>query len=324
MFSQIMRKLNFYSFHKGIAKHRFDHNNSIALEYELSTQFQVTRHEFNGNDQFIFNGILINHGSIVIFEYDDSKKFKIYDFGDHPSLTVQLCKSPNFAGAVIGQYNPQYWDSIVTDPELRKNIVGGPYPDTVWQLGTNYDVVQEARTAMELDNRLYWRGSLYNIGVPERYLGVRRALELLPTHMSNAELHFGAGPLPFDQYLQESFNFRLALSIGGGGGALCGDLCFRDIEMFAIGIPLLRPQLIVENSEPLIPNFHYVSVDADFDDNYRYTNPEELSQRIAHRYRNVISDLEFLDYVKNNAKNWYENNISYPKITYNIIKLLQL
>jgi hypothetical protein len=38
----------------------------------------------------------------------------------------------------------------------------------------------------------------------------------------------------------------------------------------------------------------------------------------------VIEDTEFLEFVKNNAKKWYENNISYPKITYNIIKLLNL
>ena len=116
----------------------------------------------------------------------------------------------------------------------------------------------------------------------------------------------------------------MAFSIGGGGGALCGDLCFRDIEMFGLGVPLMRPKLVVENSEPLIPDFHYVAIDAEFDAEYRYDNPEELSRRIATRYREVIDDTKFLEFVKNNAKKWYENNISYPKITYNIIKLLGL
>lgn len=319
-----MTKINLYTFHKGIAEHRFDHNNSIALEQELLSQFEVIRHEYVGNGHFIYQGIPINHGSIVIFEYDDTKQFKIYDFGDHPSLTVKLCNTANFRGAVIGQYNPKYWDTIVTDPNIRKTIVGGPYPDTVWQLGTNYDAVQEARNLMSLDKRLYWRGSLYNQGVPDRYLGVRKALELLPNNLLESELYFGAGPLPFDQYLHESFQFRMAFSIGGGGGALCGDLCFRDIEMFGLGIPLMRPKLVVENSEPLIPDFHYVAVDAEFDPEYRYANTEELSRRIATRYREVIDDLEFLDFVKNNAKTWYENNITYPKITYNILKALDI
>ena len=261
--------------------------------------------------------------SILIFEDVEHGTFRTYDFGDHPTLTVELSRSPRFVGAVIGQYNPAYWDTIVS-PSIRPYVVGGPYPDTVWQLGENYDVIQSGRSAMTLDKRLYWRGSLYASGVEPRYLGVRKALELLPTNLNSDELYFGAGPLEFNQYLQEAFRFRLAFSIGGGGGALCGDLCFRDIEMFGLGVPLMRPKLVVENSEPLIPDFHYVSVDAEFDPEYRYSNPEELSQRIAKRYHEVIDDTEFLEFVKNNAKNWYENNISYPKITYNIIKLLGL
>jgi hypothetical protein len=318
-------KFNLYSFHKGIADHRFDHNNTIALINALTEKgYEINHLEYSGSDGFVYHGVTINQGSILIFEDAEHGTFKTYDFGDHPSLTVALSKSRKFVGAVIGQYNSAYWDSLITEQAIRDNIVGGPYPDSVWQLGINYDAVQEARSTMTLDKRLYWRGSLYASGVEPRYLGVRKALELLPNNLSESELYFGKGPLAFEQYLQESFQFRLALSIGGGGGALCGDLCFRDIEMFGLGIPLMRPKLIVENSEPLIPNFHYVAVDAEFDPEYRYANPEELSKRIANRYREVINDIEFLEFVKNNAKNWYENNISYPKITYNIIKLLNL
>ena len=317
-------KITVYSFHKGIAEYRFDHNNTIALCNELiKNGYNVIRYEYSGDGTFNYHGVIIDHGSILIFELEDGT-FKTYDFGDHPSLTVELSKNSKFAGASIGQYNAAYWDTIVTDPELRKNVVPGPYPDTVWQLGSNYDQIQKHRESILLDKRLFWRGSLYNQGVPDRYLGVRKALELLPSHLTSNELYFGANPISFDQYLQESFQFRLAFSIGGGGGALCGDLCFRDIEMFGLGIPLLRPRLIVENFEPLLPDFHYIAVDAEFDAEYRYANPNILSQKIASRYREVIDDLEYLEFIKNNAKNWYENNMSYPKITYNIIKLLNL
>ena len=65
-----MTKINLYTFHKGIDEHRFDHNNSIALEQELLRQFDVIRHEYVGDGHFIYQGIPIDHGSIVIFEYD--------------------------------------------------------------------------------------------------------------------------------------------------------------------------------------------------------------------------------------------------------------
>lgn len=319
-----MTKIKLHSFHKGIATHRFDHNNTIGIVNELHIRgYDVEWNEHAGDGNTVYASVAINHGSILIFEYDDNT-FKTFDFGDHPSLTVELSSKPGFVGAVIGQYNLAFWDTICTDPVIRKNIVAGLYPETVWQLGTNYDMIQTHRQSIKLDSRLYWRGSLYNSGVDPRYLGVRKSLELLPNHLTESELYFGAGPIPFEHYLQESVQFELALSIGGGGGALCGDLCFRDIEMFGIGIPLMRPTLMVETSDPLIPDFHYVAVDAAYDAEYRYANPDDLSKRIAARYHEVIGNKEFLEFVKNNAKNWYENNISYPKITYNILKLLNL
>ena len=320
-----MKRIKLHSFHKGIAPHRFDYNNTIAIINELHQRgYEVDWIENVGNGDTLYSSVSINQGSILIFEDETNNTFKTYDFGDHPSLTVKLSKTSNFAGAVIGQYNSKFWDSICIDTDLRKNIVAGPYPDTVWQLGTNYDVVQSHRQSISLDKRLYWRGSLYNHGVDARYLGVRKSLELLPNYLTESELYFGAGPLPFEQYIQESFQFELAFSLGGGGGATCGDLCFRDIEMFGLGIPLMRPTLVVETSEPLIPNFHYIAVDAEFDSEYRYANPDELSKRIAKRYREVIGDAELLNFVKTNAKQWYDNNIAYPKITVNILNLLNL
>ena len=69
-----MRKLNFYSFHKGIAEYRFDNHNSIALTNELSKKFEVVRYELGGDGTFYYKDISINHGSILIFEFDDTKK----------------------------------------------------------------------------------------------------------------------------------------------------------------------------------------------------------------------------------------------------------
>jgi hypothetical protein len=323
-----MKTLNLYTFHKGIAPHRFDHNNSNALQQELSKRYNVIRHEYSGGDGFVYHGVTINQGSIVIIEDAERGTFKTYDFGDHPSLTVELSKSPKFVGAAIGQYNAKYWDSIVTDATIRKNIVAAPYPESVWQLGTaNYDNIQQWRNSNTLDTRLYWRGSLYNSGVESRYLGVRKAIELLPTILSDNELAFGAGPIPFDAYIQEAMRFEMALSIGGGGGALCGDYCFRDIEMFGLGIPLIRPKYVVDAPEPLIPDFHYVAVEAEFDADFRYSNPEQLAQRIVDKYREVMSrpdKAEYLDFIQKNAKNWYDQVVSYPNITNNIIKALDL
>jgi hypothetical protein len=320
-----MKQINIYSFHRNIQPHRFDYNNTISLINLLSKNFEITHHNLDGADGFIFYDVLIDHGSILIFEDDNTKKFKIYDFGDNPYLTVKLHTHPNFNGAIIGQYNPYFWNEITPNSELRKKIKAGLYPESVWDLGlNNFDQIQEYRKSIKLDSKLYWRGSLYNQGVPSNYLGVRKAIELLPSKLNDDKLYFGGSPIPFDNYIAEASNFKLVLSIGGGGGAICGDFCFRDLDMFGLGIPIIRPQFITEVADPIIPNYHYIAVEAEFDKEFRYTNPELLTDRIIKRYLEVINNDDYLNQIAVNAREWYIKNISSLNITNNLIKLLEL
>lgn len=314
-----MRKLNFYSFHRNIPSYRFDNHNSEQIYHELCKKYNVIRYELDGNDNFIFNDVIINHGSILIFEFDDTKEFKIYDFGDNPYLVKQLCDHPKFTEAIIGQYNPNVWNN--------KNIKAGIYPESIWDFGSlNYESIYEYRKNIKLNSQLYWRGSLYNTDIYKEYKGARKAIELLPDILKD-NFYFGNNPVPFDSYINEAINFKLVLSIGGGGGfvnAKCGDICFRDTEMFGLGIPLIRPKYIIETSDPLIPNYHYISVDVDFEDNFKYSDHDILSKKIAQKYLDVIEDNDFLNFISLNARKWYLDNLSYPNITNNLIKLLEL
>lgn len=320
-----MRQINLYSFHRNIQPHRFDYNNTISLINSLSNNFIINHNNLDGSDGFKFNDIDINHGSILIFEYDDTKKFKIYDFGDHPYLVDKLHTHPNFDGAIIGQYNPYFWDKTVSNLELRKKIKAGVYPESVWDLGlNNFDQIQKYRESINLDSRLYWRGSLYNQGVPDNYLGVRKAIELLPSKLDNTKFYFGSNPIPFENYISEATHFKLVLSIGGGGGAICGDFCFRDLDMFGLGIPLIRPKYITEVSDPLIPDYHYISVETEFTPEFKYKNPEILTDNIIKKYLEVINNDDYLNQIAFNARQWYIKNISSVGITTNLINLLEL
>jgi hypothetical protein len=318
-------KLSVYTFHRGISPDRFDAHNTQELIKVLQSTYEVEWHDFNGGDGFIYHGVQITHGSIVIVEFKDSGKFRVYDFGDNPNLTVKLSNSPLFDGAAIGQYNATLWNEVVQDTPLRGRVKAGPYPESYWELGlNNYNTFQEYRQQALLDSKLYWRGSLYSNNVPVEYLGVRKAVELLPDILTAAELHFGNYPIPFEDYLQEAVNYKLALSIGGGGGYICGDFCLRDIEMYGLGIPTIRPIYAITPVQPLIPNEHYIAVEAEFDNQFRYKNPELLAQKIAQRYREVINDTEYLDQVGTNARKWYIDNISSPTITNSILTALDL
>lgn len=272
------------------------------------------------------NKAVIDYGSLVIFEDDNTKKFKTYDFGDMPKGTVKLSKFKNFSGAVIGQYNERLWDELIENKELRHRVVSGHYPETYWQFGiTNFPAVQEFRKTTPLYNQLYWRGSVYeNTGKPE-YDGSRDSLKSL-YNIHPFKLHFNPYPIPFDSYIQEAILHKICLGFGGGGGYCCGDFCFRDIEMFGLGIPLLRPEFHVKSYKPLVPNYHYISVKINdcIDERFRITNPTEVANRIIKKYDEVINDLTYLSNIADNARQWYVNTISYPNIVNNLLVQLDL
>lgn len=320
-----MRKINLYSFHKGIANYRFDDHNTRSIIDKLKQQYTINWLQYNGEDRFRYQNdcdVLIDQGSILIFEFDDTKEFKTFDFGDAPTLTVRLSKSKNFIGAAIGQYNKDLWDQTIKDIQLRQKIKPSIYPETCWQFGIeNYEQVNEYRKNIELKKELFWRGSIYKD--PNKVEFDRRiSIEHIAKKLS--DFYFGYYPISFDNYINESIQFKLALCFGVGGGFSCGDFCLRDIELYGLGIPTIRPKFAAQTEDPLIPDYHYISIDCEFDETYRYKSPELLADNIIKRYKEVINNEDYLEQIANNARKWYIDNISHPNITDKILNTLEL
>jgi hypothetical protein len=98
--------------------------------------------------------------------------------------------------------------------------------------------------------------------------------------------------------------------------------------MFGIGIPVLRPKFNIETKDPLIPNKHYISVNIDdcLDDKFRIKSEweYEVAHRISQTYLNSIENINLLNYISQNAKKWYDDNIKFPNNINNIITSLNL
>jgi hypothetical protein len=121
--------------------------------------------------------------------------------------------------------------------------------------------------------------------------------------------------MPYESYARELAAHRVALALEG-----MGKLCHREIEAFGAGTPVLMPRLRVELHEPLIPDHHYVAVDADTG----VEPPEEVVRRIAERYRQVTADPGYLDFVATNALAWYDRNVRMPASLDLTLRLLDL
>lgn len=106
-------------------------------------------------------------------------------------------------------------------------------------------------------------------------------------------------------YYEDIIKYKVGLSIKG-----IGDLCHRDFEYFGMGVPLMRKEFKNELNPPLIPNVHYIAVD----ENISYVE----------RFLEVKDDEKFLNFISNNAKNYFDSYIAHPKRINHIIRLLDI
>jgi hypothetical protein len=135
---------------------------------------------------------------------------------------------------------------------------------------------------------------------------------------------FGGNSLnSFESYMEEMINYSMSVSIAGRG-----EFCYRDIECMAIGIPLIRFEYLSEMYEPLIPNYHYISVERPEDLRNSLTldrmGNKEHSQMIMNRFNEIKENKEFLDFISKNARKYYEDFLSPNSSVETTIKILDL
>ena len=109
--------------------------------------------------------------------------------------------------------------------------------------------------------------------------------------------------ISYHQYLKECCQYKIILSLPGWG-----NLCHREIEGFGLGTPVLMPRLKNSLHNDLKPDFHYISVDSDMEED----SLEYIADKIEERFHQVIGRQEYLDFLAGNAIQWYDANVRYP------------
>jgi hypothetical protein len=121
--------------------------------------------------------------------------------------------------------------------------------------------------------------------------------------------------LNYLEYLKELSENRSALSLPGGT-----EICNRDIECFAVGVPVLRPHLDINYPDPLISNYHYVNcfhACKYWDGNPWYLQYENFGDYVEYYWNLIKNNYDYLEFVSHNARQWYlkncnpNNNIDY-------------
>lgn len=309
-----------YAYHKGLPEHRFDSGMTQWLEHllrqknddKVSLVLTTGDNAVYENDGDVFK---IPHGSLTIIENTITKQFHVSDFGDNCADVFPLTKFKNFGGMTLGQYNRYKVERDIPNERIRNLIHPGYYPETNWNFGAQvFEQIKEYRETVSLDKRLHFRGTVY----PQL-----RDTVLILQKKYPSDVYIGNGRLSFDAYMQEVASFKMTLSMGMS--PYSSDVCFRDIEMFGIGIPVIRPQLHVELADPLLPDIHYISCDVELDPYTLWTNNSLHAAHIIYeKYKSVVDNEEFLQYISSNAREWYLRNIAEPNPAINLIKWLTI
>lgn len=136
----------------------------------------------------------------------------------------------------------------------------------------------------------------------------------------DSNLFDGGRPIgDFYGYSKKLLTYKVALSVAGRG-----EFCYRDIENFGMGIPILRFEYKNEMFNSLIPNYHYISVERPEDLPIDREGKEHHAKMIEKRFLEVKDDYEFLNFISNNARKYYQDYLSMDggiNTTYQILGL---
>lgn len=84
----------------------------------------------------------------------------------------------------------------------------------------------------------------------------------------------------------------------------------RDIEILGLGNALFRTKLVAKLHNELVPNYHYIAVDVDDVPLNQQPDPyqKQVADRIIERFEEIKNDYEFIRFVGENGRKWYEEN----------------
>jgi len=156
----------------------------------------------------------------------------------------------------------------------------------------------------ELENKMFWLGS----GV-DSYRKMIRIVEqkgfLQPIVAQSQEKYFELlinSKIGLSYYLDlDKYNTPYDHS---------GEFCYRDIEYTLLGLPYIRIEFKDSVYDPLLPNVHYISIPREHAYvAYALKGDIGVAELYINRYKEVINDETFLNYITKNQLEWSERNL---------------
>ena len=281
----------------------------------LKTKFDVIEDTYYEHANIRPNNIkLLSDNSVtsileceMIIENVDSHEFVVMSVSDvFTSSILNHRNNPKCKKIIYSQFDENNLiKHINNDLSITKYSPWIYFPSNKFNIDQIYN---ERLTLKNLKNKFcFWGTSLEDRQILKHF---------------NPQYFDGGRPIGnFENYARELIKYKCALSISGRA-----EFCYRDIENFGLGVPIIRFEYVNKMYRPLIPNYHYISIDRPKDLIYDRMGNKDHSRMIEDRFIEVIKDQEFLDFISKNAREYYENNLTMNnsiELTYNLLNLYE-
>ncbi len=220
-------------FHK-----RLSEITNIQFEYvslrDLSHRFGKTLNNQTGNIFNWFNLVIYNQTTDKFFVhswYDYAPEILKYSVTNNFNVVKFSCVS-NLTDSIIDEYK----DKIIVQPSV--------YYVENWK-DIEYIISTEPQSIK--DNKTYFNG--LNHGIRENVLNSLSNNSFFNIRTKGNPEHFRQKK----DYYDEVSKHRFGLSLNGAA-----NICYRDLELFGLGVLNLRQPLNSKTYEPIIKDVHYV------------------------------------------------------------------
>jgi hypothetical protein len=175
-----------------------------------------------------------------VIENLENGEFVILSVADEISgAAINEQSNPFLKKVLIAQYNIKNILTHIKDINYHKYSPWTYFQAQVLDLEQYYNKRCEVKPTKE---KLFFRGT----SLEDRKFLFEIDENILPRSFN---------PINPDNYFNELISHKMALSVDGRG-----EFCYRDIECFAVGVPIIRFEFESIFYDKLIPNYHYISL----------------------------------------------------------------
>lgn len=178
---------------------------------------------------------------------------------------------------------------------------------------------EKKNSIQNFNSKIFWMGSGIHV--------YRKMIKLIDEmgYMQSTD------PVAHEHYLDRIINSKIGLSYYLDLDKYTtpfdhpGEFCYRDIEYIALGLPFIRVEFKDSTHDPLLPNYHYISIPREVAHvAYSKDGDKGVADLYVAKYNEVINNTAFLEYISKNQMEWYDRNLAGDapfKLTFDLLNL---